>query len=82
MEALALKRLKIIGVTFRTRGPRAKADIVSALREHLERPGADESLRPTVDRTLPWPQVSEAQEVTERNDHLGKIVLAVSGDRV
>lgn len=78
METLALKRMEIIGVTFRTRSATEKVAIVSALRNDLDRPGAYESLRPTVDRTLPWTEALVAQEVMESNAHLGKIVLNVS----
>ena len=78
MEKLALKRLEIIGVTFRTRSSDEKAAIAAGVRALLETDRAVEPLRPTVDRSLPWVRVEEAYEVMERNAHLGKIVLEVS----
>jgi NADPH:quinone reductase-like Zn-dependent oxidoreductase len=78
LEALALKRLEIIGVTFRTRDADEKAAIAAGVRNLLVQDGAAEALRPTVDRTLPWIRKDEAYEVMERNAHLGKIVLEVA----
>lgn len=78
MEALALKRLEIIGVTFRTREAEEKDAIAAGVRRLLQTEGASEALRPTVDRTLPWTRVEDAYEVMERNAHLGKIVLEVA----
>lgn len=78
METLALKRLEIIGVTFRTREAEEKDAIAAGVRSLLKTEGASEALRPTVDRTLPWTRVEDAYEVMERNAHLGKIVLEVA----
>jgi NADPH:quinone reductase-like Zn-dependent oxidoreductase len=77
METLALKRLEIIGVTFRTREAEEKAAIAAGVRDLLKTEGASEALRPTIDRILPWARVEDAYEVMERNAHLGKIVLEV-----
>jgi len=78
MEVLALKRLEVIGVTFRTRDADEKAAIAAGVRNLLETAGAADALRPTVDRKLPWVRIDEAYEVMEGNDHLGKIVLEVA----
>lgn len=77
METVAVKRLEIIGVTFRTRQPEEKAAIAAGVRSLLNTPGASESLRPIIDRTLPWTRAERAYEVMGRNAHLGKIVLEV-----
>ena len=77
MEILALKRLEIIGLTFRTRDDEEKAAIAAGVRKLLETEGAADALRPTIDRTLPWTRVDAAYDVMERNAHLGKIVLEV-----
>lgn len=76
MEALALKRLEIIGVTFRTLSPQEKAAVVAALRSDLD-VDAYEHLRPRVDRILPWTEVMTAYDIMESNAHLGKLVLEV-----
>ncbi|TFD21074.1 zinc-binding dehydrogenase [Cryobacterium sp. TMS1-13-1] len=75
LEALAFKRLSIIGVTFRTRDAAEKADIVAALLSEVD--PASEALRPLIDRILPWTEVQQAQDLMAANSHLGKIVLSV-----
>lgn len=77
METVALKRLEIIGVTFRTREADEKAAIAAGVRSLLNTAGASEALRPIIDRTLPWTRAEKAYEVMERNAHLGKMVLEV-----
>lgn len=76
MEALALKRLEIIGVTFRTRSAQEKAAVVAALRSDVDA-DAYEHLRPHVARVLPWTEVNTAYDIMESNSHLGKLVLEV-----
>lgn len=78
MGTLALKRLEIIGVTFRTRAPDEKAEIAAGVRDLLDTPRAGEALRPTVDQTFVWTEAARAYEVMESNAHLGKLVLEVS----
>ncbi|TFC81708.1 NAD(P)H-quinone oxidoreductase [Cryobacterium sp. TMS1-20-1] len=75
LEALAFKRLRIIGVTFRTRDAAEKAAIVAALLSEVDL--ASEALRPLIDRILPWTEVQQAQDLMAANSHLGKIVLSL-----
>jgi NADPH:quinone reductase-like Zn-dependent oxidoreductase len=75
LEALAFKRLSIIGVTFRTRDAAEKAAIVAALLSEVD--PAFEALRPSIDRILPWTEVQRAQDLMAANSHLGKIVLSL-----
>jgi NADPH2:quinone reductase len=77
MEAMAFKRLSLVGVTFRTRDARDKADIAASLRAEVDLD--DEALRPRIDRILPWTRVQDAQDLMVASAHLGKIVLAVGG---
>lgn len=77
MEALAFKRLEIVGVTFRTRSPGEKADIIAGVTSLLSETDAAQRLRPTIDRELNWLDVETAQSVMQANEHLGKIVLLV-----
>ena len=79
MEALALKRLSVIGVTFRTRDAQEKADVVASLRSEVD--VSDESLRPHIDQVLPWTEVENAQDLMAKNSGLGKIVLALGDGR-
>lgn len=75
LEALAFKRLSLIGVTFRTRDAQDKAEIVAALCSNVDL--KDEALRPHIDRIMPWTEARQAQDLMAANSHLGKIVLAL-----
>ncbi|WP_104200876.1 zinc-binding dehydrogenase [Cryobacterium sp. Y29] len=75
LEALAFKRISIIGVTFRTRDAAEKAAIVAALLSDVD--PAFDALRPSIDRILPWTEVQQAQDLMAANSHLGKIVLSL-----
>ncbi|WP_246872469.1 zinc-binding dehydrogenase [Rhodococcus sp. DMU1] len=84
MEALAFKRLEIVGVTFRTRSAAEKSDVVQALCRDIPtfRPDtvdnqAPEELRPIIYRALPWSRIDFAHELMEENKALGKLVLEV-----
>lgn len=84
MEALAYKRLKISGVTFRTRTSDEKIEIVRALRRDIapfqicaDERDAHESLRPVIAEILPWHEVNRAYTLISENAVLGKIVLKV-----
>ncbi len=78
LNELALKRLALVGVTFRTRSIEQKQQIrdemLGDLGEHM-RSGA---LRPVVDeRSFSLDQILEAQAYMASNQHFGKIVLNV-----
>ena len=75
LDLVALKRLRLIGVTFRTRSPeealacseRCAADLLEVIHQ-----GA---LRPVLDRVFPLQALPEAQTYMLTNQHIGKIVL-------
>ncbi len=78
LDLLALKRLRLIGVTFRTRSfderiaiiaQRCAADIFPAM--------ADRRLHPVIDRTFPLEDALEAQGYMASNAQVGKIVLTL-----
>lgn len=77
LEALSLKRLHVVGVTFRTRD----ADEIAAVSDRvraLDLETAAEALRPVVDRVLPWEQTEQAQELlTAGGQVVGKLVLEI-----
>ena len=77
LELMALKRLSLIGVTFRTRTIEERIAIArDVVRELL--PGlADGRLKPVVDRIFSLSEASEAQAYLASNEHVGKIVLKV-----
>jgi NADPH:quinone reductase len=77
LEELARKRVSIIGVTFRTRTPAEKAEVVAALRRDVDFENATDALRPLIHQTYDWTQALEAQAELAKNAHVGKIVLEV-----
>jgi len=77
LEALAFKRLELIGVTFRTRTTDEKTDLVAALRRDLTGALDQGLLKPTIADAMPWTEVGDAQERMAANDHIGKLVLRV-----
>ncbi len=77
LDLLALKRLRLIGVTFRTRTIEEYEACVRSAGEALLPALAEGSLRPVVDSVYPLEQALEAQERMRANLHLGKIVLTV-----
>jgi NADPH:quinone reductase len=75
LELLALRRISLIGVTFRTRSLEEHAAIVVQFaRQH----GADLEagrLRPVIDRVMPFDQLPAAIERAAAGAQFGKLVL-------
>lgn len=80
METLAVKRLAIVGVTFRTRDDDEKAAVAAGVRSDLAAAMHEGRLSPLIDRVLPWSEVLDAQDAVASDSHLGKVVLTVSAD--
>jgi NADPH2:quinone reductase len=79
LNLLALKRLELIGVTFRSRTIEEYGDCVRRARDDLLPALADGRLRPVVDQVFALEDALLAQERMAANRHLGKIVLRVGG---
>jgi NADPH2:quinone reductase len=77
LGALAAKRARVIGSTFRIRGDDEIASVVSLLRADLGDALAAGRIEAPVDRTFPLDQAEAAHEHMARDGHLGKIVLEV-----
>lgn len=77
MELLALNRLRVIGVTFRTRTLEEKSAIVRGVIDDLVPGLADGRLQPVVDTVFPLEKAVEAQDYMRSNRQMGKIVLKV-----
>lgn len=73
LDELARKRLTLVGVTFRTRDARERAEVVRACMASLG--GQLARLRPRIDSTYPLDEVLAAQDALARNEHVGKLVL-------
>ena len=77
LDLLALKRLQLIGVTFRTRtveeditcSRRFADDLLSALE--------DGRLQPVLHSSFPWGEIEKAYESMAEDNHIGKIVVVL-----
>ncbi|MBH5336015.1 NAD(P)H-quinone oxidoreductase [Streptomyces pactum] len=78
LSTLLRKRCAVIGTTLRGRPLDEKAAIVAAVKEHVWPLYADGRVRPVVDRTVPMRDASEAHEIVEASEHVGKVLLTLS----
>ena len=77
LDFLALRRLQLIGVTFRTRTMEERAEIARRFIADVLPALADGRLRPVIDRVYPLQDAQAAQDYMASNAQLGKIVLTV-----
>ncbi len=77
MDILALKRIELIGVTFRTRSIDEKRAIADGVMRDLLPALAEGRLRPVVDRVFPLSAAVEAQAYMLTEAQIGRIVLTV-----
>ncbi|HEY3468361.1 MAG TPA: zinc-binding dehydrogenase [Amycolatopsis sp.] len=73
LEAFSLKQLTLRGVTFRTRAPAELAELYQQVRD-LDLT----TLRPVVDRVVPWQQTEAAQGSLSTGTVVGKVVIRVT----
>jgi NADPH:quinone reductase-like Zn-dependent oxidoreductase len=77
LDTIALKRLRIIGVTFRTRSDAEKLACARACAADLAGPLRDGAIQPVVDRVFPLEDLDAAHRYMESNAHTGKIVITL-----
>lgn len=77
LDRVAAQRLKIIGVTFRTRSLEERIACVQRCAADLLEPLASGAINPVVDRTFPLDEIAQAHDHMETNSHIGKLVLAI-----
>jgi NADPH:quinone reductase-like Zn-dependent oxidoreductase len=77
LDIIALKRMKLVGVTFRTRSIEEKSELARRFADALMAPLSDGRLQPVIDRIFPFEDALAAQEYMRSNQHLGKIVLRI-----
>ena len=77
LDLSALKRLRLIGVTLRTRTIDEKAELARRAIADLGPLIESGKLAPLVDKTFPLDQALAAQDYMKTNRHLGKIVLTI-----
>ena len=75
LDFLALRRLRLIGVTFRTRTMEERAEVARRFAADLLPALADGRLRPVIGRVFPLPDALAAQTYMASNAQIGKIVL-------
>jgi len=75
LDALALKRARVIGSTFRIRDEAEIANVVADLRAGVGDALARGELRPVIDATFPIEHAEAAHARMASDEHLGKIVL-------
>jgi len=75
LDVIALKRLHIIGVTFRTRTIEEKIAIAQEVIKNLLPPLTEGRLRPVVDRVFKLDDAAEAHKYMLSNSQIGRIVL-------
>lgn len=73
----ALRRINYIGVTFRTRSAAEVEQIVEGVRRDLYAAMAEGRLALPVDSVFPLEETPEALRRMRKNEHFGKIVVAV-----
>ena len=77
MDLMALRRLKLIGVTFRTFTIEERATVAREVVRELLPALADGRIKPVIDRVFPVKEALEAMAYMTLNEHVGKIVLKV-----
>ena len=77
LDKIALKRMKVVGVTFRTRTIEEKIEITRRLCADLMGHFETGRIRPVVDSVFSFDEAPGAQDYMRSNKHLGKIVLKV-----
>ncbi len=77
LDELARKRIKLIGVTFRTRSAEERIAVVRRFVEDCLDAMAQRAFLPVVDRVFPLDAVAEAMKYMRSNTHFGKLALSV-----
>jgi NADPH2:quinone reductase len=73
------RRLTITGSTLRARSVTEKGAIATALRQHVWPLLETGAVKPVVHATFPLRQAADAHRLMESGEHIGKLVLVVSG---
>lgn len=77
LEALWLKRLKLIGVTFRTRSEEERLACIEACARDVLPLMREKRLRFPVDRCFGMDEIVAAHECIQADRHFGKIVISI-----
>jgi putative PIG3 family NAD(P)H quinone oxidoreductase len=72
---LLAKRACVMATTLRSRSADEKAQIVTAVREHVWPLIANGLVRPVIHTKLPMPDAAQAHRLVESSEYLGKVLL-------
>lgn len=78
LGALMAKRASVAGTTLRARPSSEKDQIISGVRRQVWPLIESGAIKPVIDRTFPLPQAAQAHQLVASNEHVGKVLLAVS----
>lgn len=79
LNALAFRRLRVLGTTFSVRTPDELASVCCALRPDILPAVADGRIRPIVDRIFAFDDATKAADYLRTNQAVGKVVLTLDG---
>ena len=77
LDLLALRRVRLIGVTFRTRSKEERIECVQRCAADLLDALADGRLQPVVQRSFRLDDIVAAHACMERDEHVGKLVIEI-----
>ncbi len=77
INLLALRRLTLKGVTFRSRTLEERSAVARAFATEILPAVAEGRLRPIIDRTFPLDRATDAHQHVRENAHFGKTILEV-----
>ncbi|GAB2665982.1 NAD(P)H-quinone oxidoreductase [Saccharopolyspora gloriosae] len=75
LDRLALRRVRIVGTTFRTRDDEQRAAIAAAIRRDLSAAVDSGEITPVVARTVPFAEADRAVELLRGGGLVGKVVV-------
>lgn len=75
LDTVSFKRVRIIGVTFRSRTFGERADAIARAREGVWKMLAEGRVRPIVDRVYPLVDAAHAYAYMETNANFGRVVI-------
>lgn len=77
LDEFSRKRIRMIGVTFRTRTPAQRIAAVALFREQMLPRLESGALSPVIDRSFPLAAIEEAESYVRENHNFGKVIIDV-----
>jgi NADPH:quinone reductase-like Zn-dependent oxidoreductase len=77
LDEFSRKRIRMIGVTFRTRTLEERTAVVSRFREEMLPRLEAREIRPVIDRAFPLAEIERAEQYVRDNRSFGKVVIEV-----